>query len=235
MKSKRIRIAEKIYRKKVITDIQEEINQLGSDTLYDAVNFLDFRFISSVLIFIASLLCFKPWYLYAPLITAFYYIILPKISIKRKVNQRCNKLEHDAMLFFEVLCLSLEAGKSLKSALEITAESLDSELSSEFKQTISEINYGKSLPEALNDLKKRIPSPIIDNIILNITECYSSGGNLIDSLRQQVDYIRDVKTMKTKEKINKMPIQISVISVLFFIPMILLLVLAPAIIEFLLK
>ena len=92
---------------------------------------------------------------------------------------------------------------------------------------------GKSLIESLKDMKYRIPSETINNTILNITESSIFGSNIIDSLNNQLEYLRNKRLMEVKGKIAKLPTKISVLSVVFFIPIILLIILSPVIIDFL--
>ena len=81
-------------------------------------------------------------------------------------------------------------------------------------------------------MKDRIPSEAINTVILNIKESSKFGNNIIDSLNNQIDYLRDKKILNIRATINKMPIKISVISVLFIIPIILLIMLGPVLINF---
>ena len=94
------------------------------------------------------------------------------------------------------------------------------------------MDMGKSLTEALISMKDRIPSEEINTVILNIKESSKFGNNIIDSLNNQIDYLRDKKILNIRATINKMPIKISVISVLFIIPIILLIMLGPVLINF---
>ena len=95
------------------------------------------------------------------------------------------------------------------------------------------MNFGKSLNDALNDLRKRIPSDNINNIILNIKETNIFGNNIISALYNQIEYIRERKLLEEKARISKMPVKISVISVLFFIPLLLAMLLGPMLIQLL--
>ena len=167
------------------------------------------------------------------LLTFLYYIFLPKLFIDKKINARREQLDSDALYFFEVLVLALESGRNLKIAIEITSHNIDSELSSEFKKAIEEVYLGKSLDEALDGMKRRIPSETINNIILNITQSNIFGSNIIETMYNQIDYIRDKRILEMKAKISKIPIKISVISVIFFIPLLMLLILSPIIIDLL--
>ena len=93
---------------------------------------------------------------------------------------------------------------------------------------------GKSFTESLEDMKERIPSDAINNIILSLTESSIFGNNITATLRNQLDYLRETKLLETKAEITKLPTKISVISVIFFLPIMLLIILSPVLVEFLL-
>ena len=232
MKKKKLNTAHKIYSEETVNKYQKKINLLGYKDSYDAVIFLNVRLISSILLFFVLLYFLEFGYIIAPIVTFLYFWFLPKIFIDKKIEKRAEKLDNEAMYFFEVLTLSLETGRNLKTALELTANNIDSELSGEFKKALEEVKYGKGLNEALESLKLRIPSDTINNIILNISQSNIFGNSIIETMYNQIDYIRDRQIMRTKAKINKIPLKVSVISVIFFIPLLLLLILSPVIIDY---
>lgn len=233
MKKKNINMIHKIYSESTINKFQKKINLLGYNNSYDAVTFLNIRLITSILLFFVILYFSKYGYFIAPIISFSYFYFLPKYFIDYKIEKRADKLDNEAMYFFEVLTLSLETGRNLKTALELTSNNIDSELSFEFRKALNEVKYGKGLSEALEDLKLRIPSDTINNIILNISQSNIFGNSIIETMYNQIDYIRDKRIMKTKAIINKIPLKVSVISVIFFIPLLLLLILGPVIIDYL--
>ena len=102
---------------------------------------------------------------------------------------------------------------------------VNSELSNEFKKALFEVKFGKSLIEALEDMKKRIPSETINNIILNITQTDLFGNSILDTMYNQIDFLREKQVLEIKGQINKIPNKISIISVLFIIPLISLIIL----------
>lgn len=226
-------VSRKIYRKETIAAMQAKIDLLGYKNTYDAVDFLNIRVFTSLFLFFVLIYLIDGGYLLAPICTFLYYVFLPKFTIDRKINRRREKLDSEAMYFFEVLTLSLESGRSLKNALEVTSKNIDSELSEEVRKSLDDMKYGKSLNEVLEDLKKRIPSNTINNIILNAQQSNIFGNSIIETMYNQIDYIRDKKIMETKAKISKIPVQVSVISVIFFIPLMLLMILAPVLIDYL--
>lgn len=232
-KKKSLNLAYKIYSEDTINKYQKRIDLLGYKNSYDAVIFLNVRLLTTIFLFFMLLYIFELGFIIAPVISIVYFYFLPKIIIDKKVAVRADSLDNDAMYFFEVLTLSLETGRNLKTALEITANSIDSELSYEFRQALREVRYGKSLNEALDSLKLRIPSDTINNIILNIAQSNIFGNSIIETMYNQIDYIRDKQILSAKAKISKIPLKVSVISVIFFIPLIMLLILSPVIIQFL--
>ena len=82
-------------------------------------------------------------------------------------------------------------------------------------------------------MKKRIPSETINNIILNITQTNVFGNSILETMYNQIDFLREKQMLEIKEKINKIPNKVSIISVIFVIPLILLLILGPFIVNIL--
>ena len=223
----------KIYPKSVIKKLESKITLLGDDCKVTAKKFLYERLLGSIIIFIGLIIISKHSYITAPLFTILYYIAFTYIVIDYPIKVRKAKLEHESIFFFEILQLTLEGGRTLSQALDITSSNIDGELSKEFRKTLDEVKLGKSMVESLKDMKYRIPSSEINNTILNITESSIFGSNIIASLNSQLEYIRHKELMEVKGKIAKLPIKISVISVVLFVPLILLVILSPVLIEFL--
>ena len=99
-------------------------------------------------------------------------------------------------------------------------------------------NFIKSVENvliALNHLKERIPSDHINNVIFHLVEASTFGNNIEVSLNNQLDFLRNKQLMEIKGEIGKLPTKVSIISVVFFIPIILLVILAPVIVNFISK
>ena len=224
---------EKIYTKKSMSRIKKKVNLLGSFSKIDYIEFMNTRLVVSFAVFCIMFVFSDYAYITAPLLTLAVYLGMEIILLDYKIKKRCAKLEHEALFFFEVLTLSLETGRNLKGSLELTVRNIDSELSKEFGTALDATNYGKTLNEALVDMKKRIPSDTINNVIMNITHSHVFGSEIIDTLYNQLDYLRDKRMYEAKSRIAKMPIKISIVSVLFFVPIIMLLLLGPVVLNIL--
>jgi tight adherence protein C len=223
----------RVYNKGYLQKLEKKVKMLGINNKLDVYDLILARLISSALLFLVLLFAFDYGYILAPVFTLVYYLLFNKAVITDKLNKREKKLESEAMHFFEVLTLSLETGRNLTSAIEVTTANVNGLLSEEFKETVREVSFGKSLSESLSDMQLRIPSDTINNIILSLTESNVYGNSIIKNLYSQIDFLREKRKMEVKGRISKVPILISVISVFFFIPLILLLIVGPIILSYL--
>lgn len=225
-------ISKKIYRKKEVIEIDKKIKLLGVSTKLDTYTFLNIRLIGMIILFLVILLVNDLGYIWAPIISLIYYKGIAYLLLDNKIKLRQIKLETEALNFFEILTLSLETGRNLTEALSVTLTSCEGELSNEFREVLREVKYGKSLTEALEDTKENIPSDTINNIILSLTQANLYGSSIIKSLYNQIDYLREKRKMEVKAEISKIPFKISIISVFFFVPLVLIIILAPVLLEF---
>jgi Flp pilus assembly protein TadB len=221
----------RIFRKKDIDLIVSKINMMG-DTRLNVGDFLYLRAILSILSFIVVLILFNYNYILAPIVGIAIYYAIYYLLIVHPIKRRISKLDHEALNFFEILELTLQSGRNLENSLEITVNNTDSELSNEFKKTLLEMKFGKSLIEALDGMKKRIPSEAINNILLDMTETSVFGNNIIENMNNQINFLWEKQSLDIKGKINMLPNKVSILSVIFIIPLILLLVLGPFIVNF---
>ena len=225
-------ITKNIYSNYSLNNIGNRMKLLGKEREKDTLKFLNIRLLSSIVLFFVILYLVDWGYILSPIVVVLYYIYLPSLTIDQKIKKRKAKLEQEAMYYFEILALSLESGNNLYNAIKVTSDNIDSELSREFNKMMFDIEYSKSFDEAINDMKERIPSDIINNILLNIRESNMFGNSIIGTLNNQLDYLRETKILETKAYISKIPVKISVISVIFFIPLLLLLILGPVLINY---
>lgn len=193
---------------------------------------MNFRLYSSMLVFFILFIFADYGALVAPVATVLWYVLVGYIMIDSPLKKREKKLDNEAYYYFEVLTLALESGRNLENAIKMACKYINSEISDEFKETLKQVNFGKSLTESLALMSARIPSLTINNIILNMEQSNLFGNSIIDTMYNQLDFLKDKQVMDIKAQINKIPNKISIFSVLFFIPLILLIILGPVLIEF---
>lgn len=223
----------RIYREKDINKIDAKINQFGVSKKFTTEYFMNFRLYSSMLVFVIIFIFVDYGALIAPIATVLWYVLVGYTMIDNPLKKREKKLDNEAYYYFEVLTLALESGRNLENAIKMACKYIDSEISDEFKETLKQVNFGKSLTESLSLMSQRIPSLTINNIILNMEQSNLFGNSIIETMYNQLDFLKDKQIMDIKAQINKIPNKISIFSVIFFIPLILLIILGPVLIEFL--
>ncbi len=227
-------LVKKIFSRNEIQKINNKILMLGPKTKLNVYHYLNLKLIVMILTF-CLLLFTRYGYFLAPVVTVVLYFIYDYFCLTMPIKKRANILEHDAIFFFEVLALTLQSESNLKLCIETACNAIDSEMSAEMKEVLKEVKLGKSLTEALEDLRLRMPAKTVNNVILNLIETSEYGNSIIDALNNQIEYITDKRILEIKGQINKMPTKISVISVCIFVPLILLLIIGPVLINYLFK
>ena len=225
-------MVKKIYSLKSIEKIEKKVKLLGDNSTYSSLDFLNMRLFVAIFIFVIFIIFIPKRYYLAPIIVVIFHFGSEYLVFDYPIFKRVKKLEEEAIFFFEILSLTLQSGRNLVSSLDITSKSIDSELALEFRKSLQEMKLGKSFSEALSDMKERIPSDTINNAILNIVQASVFGNSIEESLQNQLEFLRDKRLLDIKSEIGKLPTKISIISVIFFIPIILLVVLAPVLVDF---
>ena len=214
----------RIYREKDIKKVDAKINLFGVSKKFDTEYFMNFRLYTSILVFVIVFLLVDSGALLAPILAVLWYFLVNYLMIDKPLKKRERKLNAEAYYYFEVLTLALESGRNLENAIKMACKYINSEISDEFKETLKQVNFGKSLTEALSMMSYRIPSITINNIILNMEQSNLFGNSIIETMYNQLDFLKDKQVMDIKEQINKIPNKISIYSDMFFIPLILLIV-----------
>ena len=222
----------KLYSDRYVNNFIKKVSLLGMKRKLDPYNTIILRAITTFIIFVIILYNYDYGYIWAPVGGCVYYILFNQLFINKKIKKRGIKLENEAMHFFEVLTLSLETGRNLVEAIDVTTSNVTGDLSDEFKEAVREVSFGKSLNEALTDMQLRIPSENVNNIVLSLTQANLYGNSIIDNLYNQIDYLREKRKLEVKGRISKVPVYISVISVFFFIPLLLMIVLGTVLLSF---
>ena len=66
-----------------------------------------------------------------------------------------------------------------------------------------------------------------------MTQTSLFGNSILDTMYHQIDYLREKQILEIRGEINKIPNKVSMISVVFVVPLILLMILGPFIMNLL--
>lgn len=201
--------------------IKNKITLLGFKMDYKL--FIYMRLISCLLLFLFLFLFVDYGYLVAPLATIIYYAFAEYVILNLAIHRRSYTLEMDALDFFPIFLLALKSGRNIKNAIITSTNIIENDLSKEFKRVLRNIEIGKSLDESLSLLKTRIPSQIINNIIVSIMEANRLGNSLNNSIQTQLSYIKERQKKERIIKHRNVSFKLALVSVIFVFVIIILL------------
>ena len=208
----------RIYSKNSLSKIGRKINYL--DLKIDSASFSGLRLSTSIILF-GILIFINYSYIYAPLFIITYYILFEYILLDMNIVRRRKKLENAAIEFFPLFLLNLSSGRNIKKAIISTCELLeDNYLTKEFNKVINDTTIGKTFEESLKMMTTRVPSEIIVNIIYSILEANKSGNGLNNSINEQIDYLKNIKTNKIINNQKYVPLKMLVVFTIFTMIMI---------------
>lgn len=201
--------------------IKDKLNKLGYNI--NPLIFIYMRLVSSLLLFIVLLFLVDYGYVVAPIVTVLYYILIEVVVLDFSIKVRVKEIEYDALEFMPIFLLSLKSGRNVKKSLIYTTDIVYNTLANEFKKVLYDEKIGKSLDEALMNLKLKIPSDLVVNMIVSIVEANRLGNNINDSINNQLSYIEDKKKKGILNSYKVVPLKMAIASVIFVFLVILLL------------
>ncbi|MXQ51252.1 type II secretion system F family protein [Salinicoccus hispanicus] len=159
-------------------------------------------------------------------------IALPRIYMSMKVKKRQAQALKEMPDFLDLLTISLEAGLGFDAALSKVVSKKPGELSSEFKSVIEEVRLGRTRKEALTALAERLPIEELKSLVFSIVQAEKLGIGMVTVLRVQTEEIRELRKQRAEEKAIKAPIKILFPMVFFIFPTLFIILLSPAIMQF---
>jgi tight adherence protein B len=117
--------------------------------------------------------------------------LLPLLQVRRCRSQRLRKIEQQLPEVADFLARAMRAGHAFTNALQMVGEEFPEPVSSEFRATYEEINYGVPLGVALTNLAARVTLTDLRYLVIAVLIQRESGGNLAELLGNVSRIIRD--------------------------------------------
>jgi tight adherence protein B len=116
---------------------------------------------------------------------------LPLLTLRMKKNKRMAKFEKQLPDGLGLLARSLRAGHAFTSGMKLASEEFGDPLGPEFEETLDEINFGVSVPEALKNLARRADCPDVNFFVVSVILQRETGGNLAEIIENLAHIIRE--------------------------------------------
>ena len=238
-------VVEKLNLTKMLEDpkVAEKMAQAGFRGPRPLTTFYFFRFsMPFVLMALAALYVF--------VINDFGLEVMPRVAIvmfaaaigfyapNLYIGNRISKRKTSIMQAFpdalDLLLICVEAGMSIEAAIskvsqEIGASSID--LAEELTLLSAELSYLPDRRMAYEGLAKRTNHPGVKSVATAMTQAETYGTPLSTALRVMAKENRDLRLSAAEKKAASLPAKLTVPMILFFLPVLFIVILTPAIIS----
>lgn len=157
---------------------------------------------------------------------------MPNIYVSNKIQARQQKMVlafPDAM---DLLLICVESGMSIEHALNKVSEEITSscaELAEEFSLTTAELSYLPQRRDAYENLGERTGLEGVKAVVTALIQSESYGTPLGQSLRVMAAENREMRMQAAEKKAAALPPKLTVPMILFNLPVLFVIILAPAI------
>ena len=159
-----------------------------------------------------------------------YY--LPIYWINSRVGKRRDELESGFPDSLDLMLVCIEAGQSLdQSIARVGKELVHSypQLADEYIIIANEMRAGKEKATVLKDFSERADIPDIKSFVTVLVQSAQFGTSIGDSLRVYAAEMRDKRIMRAEEKANKLPTKMTLCTMGFTVPPLLVLLVGPSV------
>ncbi len=218
------------------------LRQAGFRTDKQMTTFLALRVISPILIciitFIYSSTLFAdrvppPMRFVAAFIGLIVGYYLPLLIIKNYVQKRQASIKRAWSDALDLLLICVESGMAMEPSLIRVSREIGSQsvpLAEELTLTVAELSYLQDRRKALENLAKRTGLETVRSVVTSLIQSERYGTPLGTALRVLAQENRDARMSEAERKAAALPPKLTVPMILFFLPVIFVVILAPALI-----
>jgi tight adherence protein C len=159
-----------------------------------------------------------------------YY--LPSYWVQRRLQTRQANLMDGFPDALDLMLVCVEAGQSLDQSILRVSEEIKPgfpDLAEEFGTVANEMKAGKDRVNVLKDMAERAGSQDISAFVTVLIQSASFGTSISDALRVYSNEMRDKRVMRAEEKANKLPTKLTLGTMMFTLPPLLIILIGPSI------
>ncbi|MGC1489252.1 MAG: type II secretion system F family protein [Albidovulum sp.] len=159
-----------------------------------------------------------------------YY--LPKYWVQRRIESRQAEIQDGFPDALDMMLVCVEAGQSLDQSIIRVAKELGAgypALGEEFELISQEVKAGKDKPTVLRGFAERTDVADVASFVTVMIQSQSFGTSIADALRIYAAEMRDKRIMRAEEKANKLPTKITLGTMMFTVPPLLMILVGPSV------
>src|SRR6202045_2359109 len=218
---------------------RDKLTQAGYRGQAPYITFLFFRAVTPILFFVSAVLYVfvishleKSFPVKVGMCIAAAYLGLqaPMLFLKNAISKRQLSIRRAFPDSLDLLLICIESGMSIEAAfrkvsVEIVTQSVA--LSEEFTLTTAELSYLQDRKVAYENLAKRTGLDGVKSVCLALQQSERYGTPLGQSLRVMAQENRDMRMNEAEKKAAALPPKLTVPMILFFLPVLFVVILGP--------
>ena len=158
----------------------------------------------------------------------------PNIYLKNRIDKRRASIMQAFPDALDLLLICVDAGMSIEAAIakvsqEMGPSSID--LAEELSLLSAELSYLPDRRMAYENLGKRTNHPGVKSVATAMTQAETYGTPLATALRVMAKENRDLRMSAAEKKASALPAKLTVPMILFFLPVLFIVILGPAILN----
>lgn len=160
-----------------------------------------------------------------------YY--LPSIFLKNLVSRRQESIKKAWSDALDLLLICVESGMSVEPAMQRVAREIGTAsvpLAEELTLTVAELSYLQERRKAYENLGKRTGLATVRSVVTSLIQSERYGTPMGTALRVLAQENRDMRMGEAEKKAAALPPKLTVPMILFFLPVIFVIILGPSII-----
>ncbi len=160
---------------------------------------------------------------------------LPNLVVSNKAQQRQKSIMMAFPDALDMLLICVEAGMSIELGFQKVGSEIGSasaELAEEFALTTAELSYLPERRQSYDNFAARTGHEGIKGVCMALSQAERYGTPLGDALRVMAQENRDMRMSAAEKKAAALPAKLTVPMILFFLPVLFLVVLGPAYINY---
>lgn len=165
------------------------------------------------------------------LIVAAVLYFFPDYWVLSERDKRQAAMEGAMADTIDQLTICVEAGLGFDAALGRVATLDDGPLADELRRTVSDMQAGVPRAQALRMLGDRAQIPEVRQLVTALLQAQKHGVPMADTLRVQSAEMRTRRTQRTEERAAKLPVKLLFPIVFCFMPVVMIVIAAPAFIR----
>jgi tight adherence protein C len=186
-------------------------------------------------IFIVLDLDYPPMLKFAMCIGCAYFgMYSPNLFLKNKIQRRQLSMKRAFPDALDLLLICVESGMSIESAFRKVSEEIGSQsvaLAEEFTLTTAELSYLPDRRQAYENLAQRTGLESVKAVSLALQQAERYGTPLGTTLRVLAQESRDMRMSEAEKKAAGLPPKLTVPMIVFFLPVLFVVILGPAAIK----